>query len=285
MEKLATGFYNISGAAVDAAGRLYFVDPRWHRIYRWTPDTKKLTIIRDNPLNPVNLVFDKAGNLIVVSNGGSTMAVYSIRPDGPEDEVTLLEREPAAERPGMNAVLPVNYFVNGDATNTLDINTYEYVSLEDLFRKRMTTRRAFQYVSPDRSVFIPEDEVYVAGPPHLGYKWALSLQAYGLVEATPGRPFYVTNESEQKTYRGQVNPDGTLSQLRPFAEQGGESLAQDSHGNVWMAAGQVFVYNPAGKFVETVQVPERPLQIVFGGKDGRTLFILTQSSLYAVRTR
>jgi sugar lactone lactonase YvrE len=54
---------------------------------------------------------------------------------------------------------------------------------------------------------------------------------------------------------------------------------------VWLAAGQVFVYNPSGKLVETIQVPERPLQIVFGGKDGRTLFILTQSSLYAVRTR
>ena len=98
-------------------------------------------------------------------------------------------------------------------------------------------------------------------------------------------PFYVTNESEQRTYRGRVNSDGTLSQLRLFTEQGGESLAQDSHGNVWLAAGQIFVYSPSGKLVETVQVPERPLQIVFGGKDARTLFILTQSSLYAVRTR
>lgn len=285
VEKLATGLYNASGAAVDAAGRLYFVDPHWHRIYRWAPELKKLTIVRDNPLNPVNLLFDKAGNLIVVSNGGSGMAVYALRPDGPEDEVTLLEREPAAERPGMNAVLPVSYFVNGDATNTLDTSTYQYVSLQDLFVKRMTTRRTFQYVSPDRMVFIPEDEVFVAGPPHLGYKWAHTLQAFGLVEAVPGRPFYVTNESEQRTYRGQVNPDGSLSQLRLFTEQGGESLAQDSHGNVWLTAGQLFVYDSSGKLIDTVTVPERPLDIVFGGSDRRTLYILTQSSLYSVRTR
>lgn len=285
VERLATGFYNASGAAVDAAGRPYFVDPRWHRIYRWTPETKKLAIVRDNPLHPVNLVFDKAGNLIVVSNGGNGMAVYAIRPDGPEDEVTLLEREPAAERPGMNPVLPVSYFVNGDATNTLNTGTYQYESLEDRFRRRMTTRRTYQYVSPDRKVFIPEDEVFVAGPPHLGYKWAHTLQAFGLVEATPGRPFYVTNESEQRTYRGQMNPDGTLSGLRTFAEQGGESLAQDSHGNVWLAAGQLFVYNSVGKVIDTIKVPERPLDIVFGGSDRRTLFILTQSSLYSVRTR
>ena len=82
-----------------------------------------------------------------------------------------------------------------------------------------------------------------------------------------------------------MNADGTLSGLKVFAEQGGESLTQDSAGNVYLAAGQVFVYNSAGKSIDTIPVPERPLDIVFGGKDRRTLFILTQSSLYAVRTR
>ena len=97
VEKLAGGFYHASGGTVDAAGRLYFVDAKWHRIYRWSPQAKELAIIRDNPLDPVNLVFDKAENLIVVSSGGSGMAVYSFRPDGPEEEITLLAREPAAE--------------------------------------------------------------------------------------------------------------------------------------------------------------------------------------------
>ena len=227
VEKLSTGFYNISGAAVDAAGRLYFVDAQWRRIYRWSPETKELTVVRDNPLDPVNLIFDKSGDLMVVSSGGSGMAVYSFRPDAPEDEITVLPKEPSAERPGMTAVLPVNYWVNGDFTNTLSTATYEYVSLDEMFRKLMTTRQPYQYVSPDRTVFIPAAEVFVQGPPHLGYKWAHILQAFGLVQASPGRPFYVTNESEQRTYSATVNPDGTLSGLKLFAEQGGESLAQD----------------------------------------------------------
>ncbi len=286
VEKLTSGFYNISGGAVDASGRLYFVDPHWHRIYRWSPETRDLTIVRDNPLDPVNLTFDKAGNLIVVSSGGPTMAVYSFRPDGPEDELTMLPREPYAERPGMTPVLSVNHFVNGDFTNaTLDTSTYKYTSLEDMFRKLMTTRKPYQYVSADRSVFIPADEVFVQGPPHLGYKWAYILQSFGLAQAEPGRPFYVTNESEQRTYSGKVNADGTLADMRLFAEQGGESVVQDHAGNVYLAAGQVFVYNSVGKPIDTILVPERPLQLVFGGKDRRTLFILTQSSLYAVRTR
>jgi sugar lactone lactonase YvrE len=270
---------------VDKDGRLYFVDARWHRIYRWSPESKKLEIVRDNPLNPVNLAFDKAGNLIVVSSGGPAMAVYAVRPDGPEDEVTLLERQPAADRPGMTAALPPSYWVNGDFTNTLDTAGYTYPSLEDMFRKLITVRRPVQYVSPDRTLFIPTDEVYVAGPAWLGFKWAHILQSFGLAEATPGKPFYVTNEADQRTYRGRVNSDGTLSDLTRFVDQGGESLAQDASGNVWLAAGDLFAYDTKGKLLDVIKVPERPLDIIFGGKDRKTLFILTQSSLYSVRAR
>lgn len=82
-----------------------------------------------------------------------------------------------------------------------------------------------------------------------------------------------------------MNADGTLSGLRLFAEQGGESLTQDSAGNVYLAAGQVYVYNSSGKPIDMIPVPERPLDLVFGGEDRRTLVILTHSSLYAVRTQ
>jgi sugar lactone lactonase YvrE len=290
VEKLTGGFYNASGGAVDASGQLYFVDAHWHRIYRWSPESKTLAIVRDNPLDPVNLAFDKAGNLMVVSSGGKGMTVYAFRPDGPDDQVAVLEPEPAAERQGMTATLPVNYWVNGDFTNTfapgaLQAGTYEYASLEQMFFKVVSTRMPLQYVSPDRTLFIPGEEPLVQGPPYFGYKFAHLLQAFSLVKAVPGKPFYVTNESEQRTYTGSVNADGTLSGLRLFAEQGGENLAQDSEGNVYLAAGQVFVYNPSGKLIDTIPVPERPLDLVFGGKDRRTLFILTHSSLYAVRTR
>ena len=284
VEKLSAGFYNISGAAVNASGELYFVDAHVQRIYKWAPETKELSVVRDNPLDAANLAFDKAGDLIVTSTGGKGMTVFSFRPDGPEDQITVLDPQPPAERPGMTAVLPVNYWVNGDFTNTLSADTYEYTSLDQLFSKVVTTRKPHQYVSPDGTLFIPSEDVFIQGPPYFGYKFAYILQGSGLVKAVSGKPFYVTNEAEQRTYTGSVNADGTLSGLRPFAEQGGESLAQDSEGNVYLAAGQIFVYNPAAKLIDTIRVPERPLDLIFGGKDRRTLFILTQSSLYAVRT-
>jgi sugar lactone lactonase YvrE len=49
--------------------------------------------------------------------------------------------------------------------------------------------------------------------------------------------------------------------------------------------GQIFVYDPAGTPIGRIDVPERPIDALFGGPDRRTLFILTQHTLYAVKTR
>lgn len=137
----------------------------------------------------------------------------------------------------------------------------------------------------DHSVYILASEVFVQGEPYFGSKWSDILMATGLVKAVPGQTFYFTDEADETTYRGKMNDDGTLSDLKIFAHQGGESLARDEMGNVYLAAGQIFVYNPRGKLIDVIKVPERPTHLVFGGNDHRTLFILSHASIYSVRTR
>jgi hypothetical protein len=220
VQKVVSGFFNLSGGTADAEGNLYFVDPHWQRIYKWTPDTQDLTIVRDTPLDPVNLTFDKSGNLIVVSSGGMTETVYSFRPGTPENQITVLERQPAEQRPGMTSAIPVDYWANGDFSNTLNTDTCEYLTLDQMFRTEMSTRKPYQYVSPDHSVYIPASEVFVQGEPYFGSKWSDILMATGLVKAVPGQTFYITNEADEKTYRGKMNDDGTLSELKVFAYQG-----------------------------------------------------------------
>ncbi len=284
VEKIASGFFNLSGGTVDADGNLYFTDPHWQHIYKWDAARRDLSVVRDNPLDPVNLTFDKSGNLIVVSSGGMTETVYSFRPGTPEDRITILERQPAAASSGVRFALPVDYWVNGDFRNTFDTSTYEYITLDQMFRRKMATSKPYRYISPDGSVSIPANEVFVQGEPYFGSKWSDILMATGLVQANAGETVYVTNEGEQKTYSGEMKADGSISGLRIFAYQGGESLATDQSGNVYLAAGQIYVYNPAGKAIDVIKVPERPTQLVFGGKDHRTLFILSYDSIYSVRT-
>ena len=76
---------------------------------------------------------------------------------------------------------------------------------------------------------------------------------------------------------------GTLTALKPFANRGGESVAVDGQGRVFVANGQIFVYGADGKEAGRIDVPDRPLQILFGGPDKRTLFILTHHALYAAK--
>jgi len=94
---------------------------------------------------------------------------------------------------------------------------------------------------------------------------------------------YVCDEEEQKTYKATMSEHGTLANLSLFVNVGGESVTADAHGNVYIAAGQIYVFNPAGQLIDTMEVPERPTQLIFGGPDRKTLFIAARSSLYAVQ--
>ena len=260
VEKLAGGFYNISGGAVDPSGDFYFVDAHWQRIYKWGAAACQVSTVRDNPLDPINLAFDKAGNLMVVSYAGSG-TVYSFKPGSTDDEITLLTPEPVAPRPGMTAILPA-----GDWR----------------MNPQLLGHPDRQYVSADRSTFIPAGNDFVSGAMSWGVKGSALLRSFG---PAPGQSAYFTSEAEITTWVATVGADGGLSDFKVFANHGGESVAVDGKGNVYIAAGQIWVYDRDGHLIDTIEVPERPLQLVFGGKDRKTLFIPARTSLYSVRTK
>jgi hypothetical protein len=267
VEKVASGFFNISGGAVDSAGNVYFVDAKWQTIYCWSATTRQLSTVRDNPLDPVQLFFDKAGNLIVISYAGNG-TVYSFKPGSPDEDIKLLPAVPAAPRPGMIPVLPVNYWRN-----------------ENDFVEAISAKKPYQFVSLDGSTFLPAGDDFVSGKLYYGTKLDDLLRAFGMAAAVEGQRYYLTDESVERTYVGTVGADGAISNLELFTEQGGEGLTVDDQGDVYIAAGQVFVYNSSGDAIDTIEIPERPSQLLFGGGDGSTLFILARSSLYAVQTR
>ncbi len=266
VEKLAGGFFNISGGAIDSAGDLYFVDARWQTIYCWSALTHQLSKVRDNPLDPVQLFLDKSGDLMVVSYAGNG-TVYAFKPGARDDDVTLLPAVPAALRPGLTPVLPVDYWRN-----------------ENDFLETIPVTQPYQFISPDGTTFLPVGADFVTGELYYGSKLNNTLRAFGFAPAVADQPYYVSDENGEKTYAATVEPDGTLSDLKVFTERGGESVTVDDKGNVYIAAGQIFIYDPSGHLIDTIDVPERPSQLLFGGRDGHVLFVLARSSLYAFQT-
>ncbi|PHY20146.1 glycosyl hydrolase family 28-related protein [Caulobacter sp. BP25] len=282
LRKLETGFWSISGAATGPDGALYFIEKRFQRIYRWT-QARGLEVVRDHALDPTNLAVDGSGKLLVLSSYGPQASVYSVDPEGPKDQLTMIAPTAATPRAGAKMLLPVNWWVNGEFRDQYDAATDHFTTLAEMFARDVGTPKAQEYVSPDGSVVLPAFRVWQQGPPdHVGWRWADTLQAHGLIGGASDKRVFVTNSSENKTYSGQVGPGGTLTDLKVFANRGGESVAVDGQGHVFVVNGQIFQYAPDGKLVGRIDVPERPLQLIFGGESGRTLFVLTHHSLYAL---
>ena len=269
VKKLADGFLNIAGAAVNSKGELYLTDARKLRIYRWVEDQNKAELVREIPERPMVLAFDKADNLMVVAYEGNG-TVLAFNPEIKNSKILSLTPLPAEPRPGKTAYLPLNRWAW--------INDAGFIEKE-------TTKKPFHYLSPDNTVFIPASEGFTAGATWWGIKLADLIRSFRIAPAAVGHPFYVSNEAESNTFAFDVGLDGTLSNARLFAEEGGESLAVDSAGNVYIAAGNIYVFNPTGRRIDTIRTPQRPISIIFGGEDRKTLFITSRDSLYSVRIR
>ena len=271
VEKLADGFQNIAGATADSQGNLYFADPRALTVYKWTADKGELTTVRKIPQRPEQLAIDRLGNLLVVAYDGDG-TVLAFDPDDPESQIKTLEAQPATTRPDGVAILPVN----------------RWMGIAD-FMQSTTTPKPYHYLAPDGSTFIPAGEDFVTGETRWGTKLTDILRAFQLapgIPDTPGIPgnrIYVTNEHELRTWSFTVGSDGTLSDPAVFVEQGGEGVAVDASGRVYLAAGQVRVFDAKGKPLGKINIPERPTSLTFGGTDGKTLYITARSALYAVR--
>jgi hypothetical protein len=260
VEKLAGGFFNISGGAASPNGDFYFVDAHWQRIYCWHSLPRQLSTVCDSPLDPVNLAVDQSGNLMVISYAGDGV-VYALSTNG---DLSLLKPEAVKPRADQQFYLPVSdWHLNQDSLS----------------------HPATQFVSPDQTTILPVGQDFLDGAVSWGVKSSPPIRSFGLGRAASGQTFYVTDESALRTWAADVNADGSLDHFRLFAEQGGESVTADSQGNVYIAAGQVYVYNPSGKLIDTIDVPERPVQLAFGGADHQTLFIAARASLYSVRLR
>jgi len=163
VRKLEDGFFSISGAAVDAAGKLYFVDHHNQRIYGWS-EKEGLTVERDNPLDPVNLAVDKSGNLIVVSSAGPESTVYTFRPGTSAEELTVLAPQAAQSQGKAAVILPVNWWNNGEFKDQLNLDTMRFTTLAEMFAADASMPKNQEYLSQDGSAFMPAGRVFQQGP-------------------------------------------------------------------------------------------------------------------------
>ena len=251
-EKLAGDFAFTEGPAVDAKGNIYFSDIPNDRIHLWTTDGK-LSTFREDSGGANGLFFDRDSNLLACE--GKARRVTAISPDG---KVTVL----ADKYNGKKLNSPNDLWV--DPQGGVYFTDPRYGNMDGLEQDGFHV----YYISPDRKTVTRVISDLV--------------KPNGVLGTPDGKLLYVADPGDQKTYVYQIQGPGKLSEKKLFCSQGSDGLTLDEHGNVYLTSAGINIYSPEGKLIETIEVPERPANMCFGGKDNKTLFITARTSFYSI---
>ena len=253
VEKLAGGFEFTEGPAVDAEGNIFFTDIPNNRIHKWSL-AGKLSTFRENSGGANGLFFDKNGNLLACEGGNRRLV--SIDPQG---KVTVLaDKYDNKKLNSPNDLWP-------DLKGGIYFTDPRYGNRDNLEQDG----EHVYYLTPDRKKLIRVIDDMV--------------RPNGLIGTPDGRLLYVTDPGDKQTFVYTINADGTLSNKKLFAPEGSDGMTIDNEGNVYLTVDAVHVYNSTGNLIETIEIPERPANVCFGGKDKQTLFITARTSLYSVK--
>jgi len=255
VKKLASGFKFTEGPASDKKGNVYFTDIPNSRIHKWSVDGKLSTFIEKSG-RANGLYFDKAGNLLACAGGVGKLVSIT-----PKKKVTLL----AGSYKGKSFNSPNDLWI--DRKGGIYFTDPRYGSRKNLPQDG----EHVYYLSADRKQIIRVVDDMV--------------RPNGVIGTPDGKILYIADHGAKKTYSYKINPDGTLSNKKLFADQESDGMTLDKAGNVYLTAKAVSIYDPTGKLIKTIEVPEKPANVCFGGKKKRRLFITARKSLYAIDTK
>lgn len=115
------------------------------------------------------------------------------------------------------------------------------------------------------------------------YRAPTSFAPNGIERSPDGRTLYVADSWGSAVHRFEVQPDGRLGPPARFVEtgRGPDGLAVDAEGNLYVASlSGVEVFAPDGAPWGTLELPDEPTNLAFGGPEGRTLLITAVSGVY-----
>jgi gluconolactonase len=270
---LATGFSFTEGPAVDRRGNVFFTDQPNDRIYRWDAGTGKVTLFLEGTGRANGMAFDRFGNLIAAADMYGEL--WKIRPDG--SHVVLIDDFEGKLLNGPNDVW-INP-VNGGMYITDPIFPRPYWDADDPRRQGWPPTHSEQapqgkgghvYYLPPRA-----DALVRVTSDALG--WESDSWPNGVVGTPDGKKLYVNKwagDNKGGTWVFDINPDGTLSNMRKFTDWGGDGMSMDELGNVYISNGEgVMAFDPKGNHILKIPTGGGATNNTFAGRDGKILFI------------
>lgn len=256
------GFQFTEGPASDDQGNLYFTD---------IPAEK---ILKLDPAGALSTFSDKSGHANGLMYNPGTKELFACEMDG---QVVALALDGGKRR-----VLAGKYNDNRfNAPNDLVLDQAGGVYFTD---------PSFRAPKPQ-----PQDKlgVYYAAADGKVTRLVDSLpNPNGVILSPDEKTLYVvpTGQAEMMAYPvtapGQLGEGKvfcTLKQPDGVQNTGGDGLSVDTKGNLYITSRLgVQVFDPAGKLLGVIELPQQPANVTFGGPEGKTLYATARTSLYAV---
>ena len=115
----------------------------------------------------------------------------------------------------------------------------------------------------------------------------------GITLSPDGKVLYVNNSPTRTVYRYDVLADDTVANEKLFIDMSGrkeegttDGIKTDAQGNIYNTGpGGVWIISPEGKHLGTIRTPERLTNLAFGGKDGKTLFLVGHQMLFHMQVK
>jgi len=269
---LGTGFSFTEGPAVDRHGNVFFTDQPNDRIYRWDAGTGDITLFLQGTGRANGMAFDKDGNLITCSDLHGE--IWKIFPDG--SHVVLIKNYKGKLLNGPNDVWinPVNggmYFTDPIFPRPYwDAGDPRQQGWEPTHSEQAATGKGghVYYLPPGGTALV---RVTTAAG------WNADSWPNGVVGTPDGTKLYVNKwyyDNKGGTWVFDINPDGSLSNMRKFTEWGGDGMSMDELGNVYISNGQgVMAFDPNGNNILRIPTGTGATNNTFAGRDDKLLFI------------
>jgi gluconolactonase len=259
--KLHGGFEFTEGPAADAKGYVYFSDIPKETIYK-VDLGGKLSKFTEKSNHANGLMFNSKGELCACEMDGQIVA-YNV--------ATKERRVVAGKYEG-------NRF---NAPNDLVVDKNDGIYFTDpSFRapKPMPQNKLGVYYTDGKKVTRLLDDL----PNPNGV--ILSIDEKTLYVIPTGQPQMMQYPIEAPGKIGKGKVFCTLKGPEGKKAGGGDGLTIDEKGNLYITSGLgLQVFDPAGKLLGIISLPEQPANVTFGGADFKTLYVTARTSLYTVR--
>ena len=256
VENVAGNFQFTEGPVwVASKGELLFSDIPANRIVRWS--NGKAETFRAPSGNSNGLTLDKQGRLLACEHGNRR--VSRTEPDG--TVVTLADRYDGKRLNSPNDIVCKSdgaiYFTDPPYGVTPDQRELDFQGVYRISPDGKTlTLLVKDFLRPNGSALSPDEKTLYVADTQRDHVRAFDIASDGSI--TNGRVFC------QVTF-----PDG---------------IKLDTAGNLYAAARTgVEVFDPTGKSIGIISVPQQPANLAFGDADWKTLYIAGRTSLYRVR--